>query len=638
MSEQEQQDTEQLVYFGGEVKALGDGRVGGYLVRFTDETEPDIEGDFFTAKTDFGISDGAKTPVYLNHRMPLHTRDGKSIAYKDAIGEGTLSLDDAGVLIDAILYHRELYEIMLAKMGWTSGTAPHLVDREPVGKAFHVTKWPLGIDASTSPAPADPGNRVMPLKSWTEMTPDLEVEPQEALSESASAATTDGQITVNVTVEQRAEKSATTEVKTMSEEKEKTTQEEAPVVDVAAIIKQTAEDTLKAYRAELEEAAKKAPPINRGGYVTGVTDEADRALKGNPFKSFGEMAMSVKAEGVGESIDKRLLPLRSEDGFELPTSFVKATGLSEGAPAAGGFLVGTDERLAIISRDWAVGNLINRVSMFPVGPNANGMTFNFENETSRVDGSRRGGVRGYWAAEAGVKTASQPEFRQVSLRLKKLVALVYATDELMADATALGAYLQSIYPEELMFKAEDSIINGTGAGQPLGILASGATYSVPIEVGQTAATVVAENLVKMWTHRDVSYNDYVWLLNQEVEAQLMLLGLAVGVGGVPVYLPPGGFSAAPYGSIFGRPVLPVEYCAALGTVGDIMLVAPSAYYMIEKGGTESASSIHVKFVYDETVWRFVKRLDGTPSINTPLTPYKGTASSISPFVTLAERA
>jgi hypothetical protein len=60
--------------------------------------------------------------------------------------------------------------------------------------------------------------------------------------------------------------------------------------------------------------------------------------------------------------------------------------------------------------------------------------------------------------------------------------------------------------------------------------------------------------------------------------------------------------------------------------------------MISKGGVESASSIHVKFVYDESVFRFVYRIDGQPSINTPLTPYKGTASSISPFVTLAARA
>jgi len=424
----------------------------------------------------------------------------------------------------------------------------------------------------------------------------------------------------------------------MSEKEEKTQVEtQAPPAPEPVDVDAIATAAVKAFWEELSNEE----PHNSPGYVVArvTEDEADRALKGNPFKTFGDMAMAVKAAGIRqEDTDLRLLPLQSEDGFMIPGPFVKQTGLSEGAPAAGGFLVGTDERLSPISRDWAVGNLLSRVSMFPVSGNSNGMTFNFENETSRVDGSRRGGVLGYWAAEAGVKTASQPEWRQVSLRLKKLVALVYATDELLADAAALESYLQRIYPEELMFKAEDAIINGTGAGMPLGILASGAAFSVAKEAGQTAATVVAENLVKMWTHRDMSYNDYVWLVNQEVEAQLMLMGLSVGVGGVPAYMPPGGFSVAPYGTIFGRAVLPLEYCAALGTVGDIMLVAPSAYYAIQKGGVESASSIHVKFVYDETVWRFVYRIDGTPSINTPLTPYKGTASSISPFVTLATRA
>jgi HK97 family phage major capsid protein len=211
------------------------------------------------------------------------------------------------------------------------------------------------------------------------------------------------------------------------------------------------------------------------------------------------------------------------------------------------------------------------------------------------------------------------------------------TDELLADATALEGYLNRVYPEELMFLVEDSIINGTGVGMPLGIIPSGAEYSVPKETGQAADTVVSQNIIKMWTHRYVGVSDYVWLINQEVEAQLMQMALGVGTGGLPVYLPPGGLSVAPYGTIFGRPVLPVEYCSAVGTVGDIILMAPSQYYMISKGGIESASSIHYRFINDETVFRFVYRVDGQPSWNAPLTPFKGTASSISPFVTLASR-
>ena len=42
--------------------------------------------------------------------------------------------------------------------------------------------------------------------------------------------------------------------------------------------------------------------------------------------------------------------------------------------------------------------------------------------------------------------------------------------------------------------------------------------------------------------------------------------------------------------IKGRPVVQVEYCATLGTVGDIALVDLKKYRLIRKGGVEQASS------------------------------------------------
>ena len=53
-----------LMYFGDQVKALGDGKVGGYLVRYGNPKEPDLTGDFFTKDTDLGVEEGAKVPVY----------------------------------------------------------------------------------------------------------------------------------------------------------------------------------------------------------------------------------------------------------------------------------------------------------------------------------------------------------------------------------------------------------------------------------------------------------------------------------------------------------------------------------------------------------------------------------------------
>jgi len=58
--------------------------------------------------------------------------------------------------------------------------------------------------------------------------------------------------------------------------------------------------------------------------------------------------------------------------------------------------------------------------------------------------------------------------------------------------------------------------------------------------------------------------------------------------------------------------------------------------MIEKGGMQTATSIHVAFLTDETLFRFVYRVDGAPKWNVPLTPNSGGPTQ-SPFVVLAAR-
>ena len=129
----------------------------------------------------------------------------------------------------------------------------------------------------------------------------------------------------------------------------------------------------------------------------------------------------------------------------------------------------------------------------------------------------------------------------------------------------------------------------------------------------------------------------MWFINQDIEPQLFTMGLIVGTGGAPVYLPPGGLSASPYGTLFGRPAVPIEQCSTLGTVGDIILADMSQYVAAEKGGMQTAASIHVRFLYDESCFRFTLRVDGQPMWNTALTPANG-SNTLSPFVALATRS
>lgn len=227
------------------------------------------------------------------------------------------------------------------------------------------------------------------------------------------------------------------------------------------------------------------------------------------------------------------------------------------------------------------------------------------------------------------------------MNLKKLIGLCYATDELLDDAAALEGFIRTAFPGEFGFLVDDAMINGTGGGQPLGILSAGCLVSVSKESGQKAATVVAENIIKMYARRFASQTgNYAWFYNQNIEPQLFTMSLAVGTGGIPIYMPPGGLNDAPYGRIMGLPAIAIEQAATLGTVGDIMLCNfKNGYVLAEKGGIKADVSIHVNFIYDESVFRFVLRIDGQPVRASALTPYKGTASnSQSHFIALETRS
>lgn len=408
---------------------------------------------------------------------------------------------------------------------------------------------------------------------------------------------------------------------------------------------------LEPPKVDPEPATNKQPVV-----VEVVEDEADKAQKRYPWQSFGEFLMAVKNAEHGH-MDQRMPALREADGFsingalgdEFVGSFAAArdgiksykaapSGVGESLPQTGGVLVGSDRMTSILSRVYESGQLLSRVSMDTVGPNSNGMTYYAEAETDRGTGNRRGGVRFYWAAENSAITTSAPTFRKMELKLKKAAAAVYVTEEQLQDTSALESYVMRILPEEIRWGVEDSILNGTGVGQPLGILNANCAVSVAKETGQTAATVVYENLVKMWAAGWArSQTNFIWLHSQDVLPQLMLMSLDVGTGGMPVYLPPGGASAAPYGTLFGRPAFVHESATTVGSVGDIWLVDPSQYQMIEKGGIRSASSIHVRFLNDETTYKFVYRVDGQPMWNSTLTPAND-GQAVSPFVNIAVRA
>lgn len=581
-----------LIFFGSEVKALGDGKVAGYLVRFGDEATPDLVGDYFTKDTDFG--DLSSSDIYYNHGL-----DRKMGTRK--LGKGEIHEDDVGVWIEAQLNLRDEYEKAIyslaeqKKLGWSSGTAPHLVEREEKGKAHFIKTWPLGLDASLTPTPAEPRNEVITLKSLSDLQ-QLTADPTEV--EGAGDALPPGG-------------DAPETEQPIKESKMDLTQEQLDAL------------LAEAGKAGADAAMKSLPSVNAAG-VQVVHDEAD-----TPFASFGMQLAAVKTATLtqGRELTPRLKALN-----------IKQLGANELVGSEGGWLLEPSFVAELLKPMHEAGPFSSRAAKLSIGPNANGVTVRAVDETSRATGSRWGGIQGYRLAEAGTKQPSLPGFRLMELRLKKYAVLCYATEELLQDTTALGGIIQQGASEELDFMINDDILNGPGNAGPLGILVSGALVSVAKESGQIAATIVTENIFKMWSRMNPrSKGNAVWFINTDVTPQLYALSLSVGTGGMPMYMGPGSLPNAPSGALLGRPVVETEFNATLGTVGDIVLTDMSQYVMIDKDA-QAASSIHVQFLTDQVAFRFVYRADGQPKIAAPLTPYKGGSNTLSPFVALATRA
>ena len=140
---------------GYSVKAIGndDGWVGGYLVKFGGDGDLSSMHDVFTKDTNFGTH--TKSAVWVHHRML------PGLGKKQLINQAELGMDDEGVFVKHLLDLRSVYEAKLydmaknGKLGWSSGTAPNLVERKALGDGRHeIIQWPLGLDASYTPMPA----------------------------------------------------------------------------------------------------------------------------------------------------------------------------------------------------------------------------------------------------------------------------------------------------------------------------------------------------------------------------------------------------------------------------------------------------------------------------------------------------
>ncbi len=383
-------------------------------------------------------------------------------------------------------------------------------------------------------------------------------------------------------------------------------------------------------------ASNSAERPTRNTVIRPIETVQDRERYG--WNTFGDFALATRRGAIpGGEIDNRLVSNHGNGYRNQPT-----TSGTEGTGADGGFAVPPEFRRDIMETVMGEQTLAGMCDNLTTSGNS--ITVPMD-ETTPWQTS--GGILSYWDGENDQLTQSKPALKQNTVRLNKLTALVPVSEELMEDAPAMDGYLRRKAPQKMAFKLSLGIVSGNGVGQPLGILNSASKVSITKVGSQVADTLVGLNIITMWSRLYAPCRPRsVWLINQDTEVQLHTLmkqgrldtGATDTGWGVPLYTPPGGLSATPYGTLMGRPVIPTEACETVGDEGDIILADLSQYMLVSKGGgVRTDVSMHLYFDYGALAYRFVFRVAGQPWWSQAITP-RDSSTTLSAFVTTAARA
>ncbi len=422
---------DELIAFGNEVKALGEGRIGGVLIRMSDESQPDLTQDYFSVKSDIRVPD--ELDVYYNHGLD-------STLKKRVIGRAKISRKDNGdIWAETQLNMRDEYEKAIysmaeaGKLGYSSGALSHLVEREPSGKGVSMIKtWVVG-EASLTPTPAEPRNTVMPLKSFT--TPDA------VLSDKSDKPNT------------------------------KTEKKEMDEIEVKNLVAQGVAEALKA-RAEAEkiEADKQAEIKAAADAAYKQALEDVRENKAPAFNTKTQLGFSEEKDAVpafkhwvatGQVNGGLIAPDSSFNIKDAKAAWNVTTG------ASGGYLVPDPLYNQIIAKR----NIASWVRQMPV------QSFQTQSDHLLVPKEDTSHTAFVLTSEAAAYDENEGTVNQKDLILYKYTKMQKMSEEFVNyNATNFDAWLVNALARAESVTENTIFTTGTGTGQPEGIV-TGATVA-----------------------------------------------------------------------------------------------------------------------------------------------------------------
>lgn len=157
-----------LIAFGGACKSLpqrGPGWFSGLGVIYSSKDDTDLEGEYFTKQTRFGLRPGNEVITFYRHgQNPKVGRRQLTFARFSEEAEG---IRFTGQLNMKDPFQQRIDRLIgKNKMGLSTGSMGHLVVKEPRGNAFELVSWIIG-ELSLTPTPCEVRTRqgLVSLKS-----------------------------------------------------------------------------------------------------------------------------------------------------------------------------------------------------------------------------------------------------------------------------------------------------------------------------------------------------------------------------------------------------------------------------------------------------------------------------------------
>lgn len=654
--------------------------VGGYGVVFGGQ---DLDGETFTAETDFMLDLVPRKPVFIDHSEDTFvTADGKRVklvGIDRPVGEIVeVKADDVGLYMQLQVEKSNHYWSIVNQMvgtgkaGLSSGTIGHLARRD--GKT--ITRWPI-VEESITLTPAEPRTvGVERLKSLLALNPSLKAIIPEAAGETAEddagaggesldarrkriidafmaaypAPQVGGDEYIDWWVVEVFETYLVARLDKAYWQVGYTENGRAAVFgarDAWVQVEQRREwvEAVKSLRAkskktvvvtEIDEMSEDTPTLD--GLQTKVDALSETV---NKFMKVLEDSPALKRAGYTtddggaadpshKSFGDFLLAVKRGDSKRLGTIYGATKDLAEGAGTTGGYLVPSEFHNELLRVMGEQSPIYSRVRKQPVSTDA-GEFPALDHFVAPTAGS------GNTAAAAGVKATTKVEgaaldetdakFTSLEYRIHKVGGYVEVSNELIADSPqSIEALLRSLFGIAIGAKNERNILHGTGAGEPLGI------FNAPCTVGVTTATndvFAYADVLSMWAKfRAVSGGAPVWIAHPSLIPQIGTLAVAAGS---PVVWA-GNLAAGQPSTLLGYPILFSEHMNQWKT-NDMLLADLGAYVLFERQALSIAFSEHAAFTSDKGTWRFTARNDGKPWLKDKISlAQPGAAYTVSPFV------